>query len=91
MCVTYVRTYVCMYVCTYVHTQVHKIVVQTTQNATYVRTVTPGSSENGLSQNLIYPTICCESSLLCCVQSNLIYPTPGLSDTFHEEQMWSDN
>ena len=48
-------------------------------------TVTPG-----LSENLIYPTLCCESPLPLCVLFTPIYPTPGLSDTFYEEQMWSD-
>ena len=52
-------------------------------------TVTPGLSDTGLSENLIYPTFCCESPPLC-VLFTLIYPTPGLSDTFYEEQTWSD-
>ena len=49
-----------------------------------------GLSNTGLSDNLIYPTLCCESPSLRCVQSTLIYPTPGSSHTFYEEQMWSD-
>ena len=39
-----------------------------------------------LSENLFHLTHCCESSLLVCLQFSLIYPTPGLSDTFYEEQ-----
>ena len=48
-------------------------------------TVTPDLSETGLSENLIYRTVCCESILR--VQFTLIYPTPGLSDTFYT---WSN-
>ena len=55
-----------------------------------ISTVTPGLSETGLSENLIYPTLCCESPPLLCVLFTLIYPTPGLSDTFYEKQTWSD-
>ena len=47
-------------------------------------------SESGLSGKLIHPTLCREFSSLSCVQSNLVCATPGLSDTFYEEQMWSD-
>ena len=43
-----------------------------------------------LSKNLIYPTVHCESQSLLYVLFTLIYPTPGLSITFYEEQMWSD-
>ena len=57
---------------------------------TYVCTVTPGLSNTGLYENLIYPTLHCESPSLLCVQFTLIYPTPGLSDTFYEKQTWSD-
>ena len=53
-------------------------------------TVTPGLSDTGLSENLIYPTLHWESPSPLCVQFTLIYPTPGLSDTFYEEQTWSD-
>ena len=35
-----------------------------------------------LSRNFIYPTLCCDSPSLHCTQFYLIYPTPGLSDTF---------
>ena len=51
----------------------------------YIGTVT-----SGLSENLTYPTLCCESPSLLCVQSTLIYPTPGLSDTICEKRMWLD-
>ena len=53
-------------------------------------TVTPGLSDTSLSENLIYLTLCCESPPPLCVLFTLIYPTPGLSDTFYEEQTWSD-
>ena len=56
----------------------------------YIHTVTSGLSvtglsvtglsDTGLSGNLIYLTRCCES--LNCTQFYLIYPTPGLPDTF---------
>jgi hypothetical protein len=36
---------------------------------------------SGLSENLIYPTLHWESPSLVCVQSNLMNPTPGLSNT----------
>ena len=39
---------------------------------------------------LIYLTLHCESPSLLSVQFTLMYPTPGLSDTFYEEQTWSD-
>ena len=42
-----------------------------------VYTVTPDLSETGSSENLIYPTLCCESQSQSCVQSDLIYPTPA--------------
>ena len=45
-------------------------------------TVTPDLFNTGLSDNLIYRTLCCESPLLPCVLFTLIYPTPGLSDTW---------
>ena len=41
-------------------------------------TVTPGLSDTGLSVNLIYPTLHCESPSLLCVQFTLSYPSPGL-------------
>ena len=58
-------------------------------------TVTSDLSDTGLSRNLIYPTLCCESPSLNCTQFYLIYPTPGLSNTWfirhiHGEQMPSD-
>ena len=45
-------------------------------------TGTPGLSETGLSEKPIYPTLHRESPSLFCVQSALVYPTPGLSDTW---------
>ena len=44
-------------------------------------TVTPCLSHMGLSQNLIYPTLCCESPSLGYLQSDLMYPTPGTLPT----------
>jgi hypothetical protein len=56
-----------------------------------VSTVTPRLSDTGfkLSENLIYPTLSCESPSLRCVETILIYhgPTPGLSDKFYEGQV----
>ena len=95
----YIYMYVCVCVCMYyvckydfLHcckfTMLLKLMlpVLTLHNTKqYVHTVTPG-----LSENLIYPTLCCESPPPLCVLFTLIYRTPGLSDTFYEEQTWSD-
>ena len=48
----------------------------------YIYTVNSDLSNTGLSGNLSYPTLFCESPSSSCVQFHLIYPTPGLSDTF---------
>ena len=53
-------------------------------------TVTPGLYDTSLSENITCLTLCFESPSLSCVQSTLIYLTPGLSDTSYEEQTWSD-
>ena len=47
-----------------------------------IYTVNSDLSDTGLSGNLSYPTLRYESPSSSCVQSTLIYPTPGLSDTF---------
>ena len=73
-----------MYARACIHTYVHMYM------CAYELTVTPVLSETGLSENLIYLTLHCESPPPLCVQFTLIYPTSGLSDTFYEEQMWSD-
>ena len=49
-----------------------------------------GLSEIGLSEDFIYPTLHCESPSLLFVQFTMIYPKPGSSNTFYEEQTWSD-
>ena len=43
--------------------------------------VKPCLSATGVSENIIYTTLCCESPALSLIQSNLIHATPGLSDT----------
>ena len=43
-----------------------------------------------LPKNLLYPTLYCESLSPLCELSAVIYPTPGLYDTFHEKQTWLD-
>ena len=50
--------------------------------------VTPDLSDTGLSNDLLYRTLCWESPH--CALSTLIYPTPGLSGTLHKEQIWLD-
>ena len=44
--------------------------------------VTPGSSNIHLSENFIYPTLFCDPPSLSCGQCTLIYPTPGLPNTW---------
>ena len=39
-------------------------------------------SNTGLPENLICPTLCCESPSPSCMQYYLIYLTPGLSNTW---------
>ena len=39
-------------------------------------------SKTGLPESLICPTLYCESPLQRCVQSNLVYAMPGLSNTW---------
>ena len=39
-------------------------------------------SDTDLSGNLIFSTLCSESPSLNCTQFYLVYPAPGLSDTF---------
>ena len=53
------------------------------QVLTYNLQVTTDLFETSLSENLIHPT-------LLCRLFTLIYPTPGLSNTFYKEQTWSD-
>ena len=84
---TYIHTHT---VQTYVSACVCKIIYIYTVHTYTQYTVTPGLSDTGLSENLIYPTLCCDSPPSLCVLFTLIYPTPGLSDTFCEEQTWSD-
>ena len=49
---------------------------------TCVYTVSSDLSNTCLSGSIICPALCCESPSLNCTQFLLIYPTPGLSDTF---------
>ena len=66
-------------VCT-VHVNTHN--THTYRTYEHVCTVTLGLLETSLSENLIYLTVHCEPPSLLCVQFSLIYPTPGLSDTY---------
>ena len=53
----------------------------------YVCTVTSDLSDTGLSRNLIYLTLHCESLTLNCTQFYLIYPTPGLPNTWFTQHL----